>query len=76
VIFTNDGDLREPIRMVAQDFQLPVTVISPDTNVNGSLRNVATSSMPLDTRLLKHCLFSDQLQNADGVTISKPAQWA
>ena len=76
VVFTNDGDLREPIRIVAQDLGLPVTVISPDTNVNGSLRNVATASMPLDIKLLKRCVFPDKLTNTDGVIITKPANWA
>lgn len=75
VVITNDGDLREPIRIVAHDLKLPVTVISPDTNVNGSLRSVASASKPLDTKLVRKCLFPDQLTNSDGVIITKPASW-
>jgi len=76
LVITNDGDLQEPIRIVTRDLQLPVTVISPDITVNGTVRNVATSATPLDVKLLKRCLFPDQLVSSNGVPISKPARWA
>ena len=65
----------EPIRIVSQDLTLPVTVISPDLTVNGTVRNVATVALPLDVKLLKHCLYPDQSVNADVVRVSKPVQW-
>jgi hypothetical protein len=76
LVITNDGDLREPVRIVAQDLQLPVTVISPDLTVNGTIRNVATVATPLDIKLLKRCLFPDALVSTDGRPITKPASWA
>jgi len=75
LVFTYYGDLREPIRLVAQDLHLPVAVISPDLTVNGTLRKVATSAQPLDVTCLKRCLFPDNLANASGVPISKPSSW-
>lgn len=76
LVITNDGDLVEPVRIVTQDIGLPVTVISPDVNINGKLRTVATEAKTLDTKLFRNCLFSDQLTNAAGVPITKPQQWS
>lgn len=75
-VITNDGDLQEPIRLVANDLRLPVIVVSPDLTVNGTLRKVATSARPLDISCLKRCLFPDQLTNSKGLPISKPAAWS
>lgn len=76
LVITNDGDLREPIRIVTQDLNVPVILVSPDLTVNGTIRNVATAAVPLDIKLLKHCLFPNQLMNANGIPISKPKAWS
>ncbi|MCA9879428.1 MAG: NYN domain-containing protein, partial [Thermomicrobiales bacterium] len=76
IVVTNDGDLREPIKIVVHELGLPVHIISPDVTINGTLRNVATSASSLDTRMLRHCLFPPTLVNADGVAISRPPTWA
>lgn len=76
LVITNDGDLQEPIRVVTQDLHLPVTVVSPDLTINGTIRKVATTATLLDVTLLKRCLFPNELVNAGGWRISKPAAWS
>jgi hypothetical protein len=76
LLISNDSDLMEAIRIATRDFGRVVHVLSPDINVNLALTSVATSAYPLDTKLLKRCLFPPTLTNAAGVVVSRPPAWA
>ena len=75
-VISNDSDLAEAVRIATKEAGKSVHVISPDINVSSALTIVATSATPLDTKLLKKCLFPETLSNANGVLISRPDTWA
>lgn len=73
-IITNDTDLKEPMRMVVQEANLPVTLLTPSNNPAKSLRDLAT-----DVRHLSPYLgvsqFPDPVIAPDGRHIAKPIDW-
>lgn len=75
IVITNDGDLREAIRIAVAEAGRIVHVKSPDLSVNNVLKSVATSADVLDVRLLRDCLFPDTMVNAQGFSISRPPEW-
>jgi hypothetical protein len=73
-VITNDTDLREPIRIVAQEAKLPITLLSPVSKPAESLRNVATYVRHID-RYLAKAQFPNPLVGPDGQPINKPQDW-
>lgn len=74
LVISNDSDLVTPIRMVANDLKLPVTVLNPHPYDSFELRKVASFHRKLRARELKSCQFPAVLQDRNG-TISKPSSW-
>lgn len=78
VLISNDADLVEPIRLVRNDLNLPVGVLSPHRpsgKPSYHLQRVATFYRTVDRSLLSACHFPITLTDAEGRTIRKPATW-
>ena len=73
-VLTNDTGLTEPLRIVTQDCQLPVTLLSPVGKPATSLVHVSTSIRHIQP-YLGPCQLPHQLQAPNGRTISKPSEW-
>jgi hypothetical protein len=73
VVITNDTDLKEPLRIVAQEAKLPITLLTPVGNPAEDLRRLVTH-----VRHLQPCLgvsqFSNPVIGPKGL-ITKPADW-
>jgi len=76
VVLSNDTDLCEPIRIVAQDFGLPVVVVSPrgHQKVANALRRVASEARGLRIAPVGDSQFPETLTDAQG-TFTRPASW-
>jgi uncharacterized LabA/DUF88 family protein len=73
-IVTNDTDLKEPLRMVVQEANLPVTLLTPSNNPSKSLRDLATDVRHLSS-YLGVSQFPDPVIAPDGRRIAKPTDW-
>jgi uncharacterized LabA/DUF88 family protein len=73
-IVTNDTDLKEPIRMVVQEANLPVTLLTPSDKPAKSLKDLATDVRHLNP-YLGVSQFPDPVIGRDGRLIAKPADW-
>lgn len=73
-VLTNDTDLVEPIRIVTQEFGLPVTLLTPVAKPSPSLTNAATYVRHIRP-YLGPCQFATQLTAANGRIITKPTGW-
>lgn len=83
VVISNDTDLKEPIRIVTEEFRKPVIVLAPmraakagqkSRYVAQDLQNVATIAVKIDTASLPQSQFPNQFKDAHG-TITRPASW-
>ncbi|MFZ9398923.1 MAG: NYN domain-containing protein [Ilumatobacteraceae bacterium] len=76
VVISNDTDLQEPVRMVAQELGRRVTVVNPRGHRQPAvaLRRVATDVRNLRIAALTASQFSDELHDEIGV-FSKPMGW-
>jgi len=73
VVFSNDTDLVEPIRMVAVERQKPVTVVCPGRWAMATgLQRVATHQRHIRKPMLAAAQFPDPIS---GTTIRKPIGW-
>lgn len=73
VVFSNDTDLVEPIRMVAVERQKPVTVVCPGRwSMAPGLQRVATHQRHIHRSMLAASQFPDPIT---GTTIRKPLNW-
>lgn len=73
VVISNDTDLVEPIRIVVQELNKPVTLLSPSRfGASKPLAAVASSVRHIHAAHLKASLFPDTLP---GTEIIKPATW-
>lgn len=75
VLFTNDTDFLEPIKLVRARFGLEVIVVSPDVTISKELKKAASAGWVLDRGLLFTCQLPDQLIDSAGRIIHKPVQW-
>jgi len=73
-VLTNDTDLCEPIRIVTQELNLPVILLSPTSKPAASLQKVATSVRHIDP-YLGPSQFPSTIQMSCGKPIVKPAGW-
>lgn len=71
-VISNDTDLVEPIRIVAQEVGKPVGLLSPVSNPSSHLRAVASFVRRISVSDLAACQFADPLP---GTTIARPASW-
>lgn len=73
-VLTNDTDLVEPIRIVTQEFKLPVTLLCPTPKPSVSLTNVSTTMRHI-TPYIGPCLLPDPVTDTRGQQIFKPTGW-
>jgi hypothetical protein len=75
-VITNDSDLCEPIRILTQEFGLPVGVLNPHHYFRRSraLFNAASSFDQINMGDLAACQFSPILKDSKG-SFTKPAGW-
>jgi uncharacterized LabA/DUF88 family protein len=71
VVISNDTDLCEPIRVVAQELKMPVGLLSPVDSPAKELTAVST----FVRRIKKSALKSTQFPDAVKVGIEKPQKW-
>lgn len=72
-VFSNDTDLVEPIRMVAVERNIPVTVVCPGRwNMAESLERVSTYQRHIRKPMLMASQFPNPIPNT---TIQKPSSW-
>lgn len=84
IVMTNDTDLKEPIRIVTQEFRKPVVVLAPMRDpqpgqkpryIAQDLQNVATFATRINTASLPLSQFPTSLVDTRGATITKPIGW-
>jgi hypothetical protein len=76
VIISNDSDLCEPIRIVQDEFQVPVGLLIPHSRPSEALRRLS----PAFIKQIRHgplsaSQFPAKLTDARGRTIRKPPAW-
>lgn len=76
VVVSNDSDLVEPIRLVAQEIGKPVGLLSPVKNPNPELEAVASFTRRIRPRHLEMAQFPESLQMPDGRWIRRPSHWS
>jgi hypothetical protein len=74
VLVTNDSDLAEPVRIVAQELNLPIGVLNPHQHHSAELKRLATFMKRIRQADLMASQFPDPMKDAKGV-FSKPAGW-
>ncbi len=74
LVITNDSDLCEPIRIVAEELGLPVGVANPHPARNRSRVLRGSFFKQIRTSTLAGCQFPAMMKDATG-TITRPASW-
>lgn len=83
VVISNDTDLKEPIRIVTEEFRKPVVVLAPMRDpkpgqkpryVAQDLQNAATIAIKINTASLPLSQFPTPLVDSHG-TFTKPVTW-
>jgi hypothetical protein len=74
VLITNDSDLAEPVRIVAQELHMPVGILNPHQHHSKELQRYATFVKRIRQGHLLASQFSATLRDAKG-PFSKPAGW-
>jgi uncharacterized LabA/DUF88 family protein len=83
VVISNDSDLKEPIRIVTEEFHKPVIVLVPmrisspgqkKRRIAQDLKDVATIAIPIDSANLTTSQFPNTLSDKHG-QIHKPVSW-
>jgi len=73
VVITNDTDLTEPIRIVAEELKKPVGVICPSPKIAGDLQRVASFVRKLSHARLRAAQFPDEIE---GTSLRRPESWS
>jgi hypothetical protein len=73
-VITNDTDLKEPIRIVVEEANLPLTLLTPVPRPSPDLQGLATHVRNLEA-YLGVSQFPSTVVASDGHTMSKPADW-
>ena len=73
-VLTNDTDLVEPIRIVTQEFGLPVTLLTPCDKPSTTLAKVSSAVRHIRP-YIGPCQLPPQLTGRNGRVIVKPASW-
>jgi uncharacterized LabA/DUF88 family protein len=73
-ILTNDTDLTEPVRIVAEELKFPIILLSPLSTPAASLVKYATEVRHI-TPYLGPCQFPNPVIGKNGRQISKPVGW-
>jgi uncharacterized LabA/DUF88 family protein len=73
-VISNDTDLEEPVRIVAQELKKGVALLHPMKYPSGKLGQYATTTRRIRAGALRASLFPDELTDSVG-TFRKPASW-
>jgi hypothetical protein len=75
IVITNDSDLEEPIRLVAQG-GVPVGIVNPHRGPdNARLKAAATFTIPFRREVVAHCQLPNPMIGRNGKQIHKPREW-
>ncbi|MGA8872642.1 MAG: NYN domain-containing protein [Candidatus Acidiferrales bacterium] len=74
VLVTNDSDLLEPVRIVRQEFNLPVGILNPHQHHSAALKTQATFMKRIRQSDVAACQFPAVMKHAKG-TFHKPTAW-
>jgi len=74
VVISNDSDLREPVRIVRQELNLPVGIFNPHQTHSRELQEFATFRKRIRESDLVNSQFPDTLQDTKGI-FRKPRGW-
>lgn len=74
IVISNDSDLVEPIKMVINELNIPVIVVSPFANNSFELKKIASSVRHIRNGVLGVSQFSEELSDEVG-TFRKPTSW-
>jgi uncharacterized LabA/DUF88 family protein len=74
VLVTNDSDLLEPVRIVRQEFNLPVGILNPHQHHSAALKTQATFMKRIRQSDVAACQFPAVMKDAKG-TFHKPTAW-
>lgn len=75
VVLSNDTDLVEPIRIVTEELNLPVGLMSPVSKPAADLEKYASFVKHIRKDHLKKSQFDNPVINNDGKEIHKPKKW-
>lgn len=76
VVITNDTDLAEPLRIVSQEAQKKLVLLSPVSNPAGSLKSVISGApLFINSSHLKSSQFPDPHTDKNGRQLNKPTDW-
>lgn len=73
-VLTNDTDLCEPVRIVIQEFGLPVVLLTPTSRPAESVRQLATRVRHISP-YIGPCQLPDPAIDGAGRPVSKPIGW-
>lgn len=74
VLITNDSDLAEPVRIIRQEFALPIGILNPHEHHSVQLKKLATFLKRIRQSHLIASQFPVDLRDAKGM-FHKPANW-
>ncbi len=74
VLVTNDSDLLEPVRIVRQEFNLPVGILNPHQHHSAALKTQATFMKRIRQSDVAACQIPAVMKHAKG-TFHKPTAW-
>ncbi len=74
VVISNDSDLVGPVKIVIQEMNLPVIVVSPFERNTIELKKIATFCKQIRKGVLHASQFENTLTDIVG-EITKPIQW-
>jgi len=76
VVVSNDSDLKEPVRLVRQEFGKPVGVLRVNAEPRGCVfHDMVDFIRPLRVAHFENSQFPDILPLSDGARVSRPAEW-
>lgn len=73
-LISNDTDLVEPLRVIREELDKGVALLSPTTHPSPALAKYATTMRQIRPGVLKASQFPDDLEDANG-PFSKPSSW-
>ena len=74
VLITNDSDLAEPVRIVPEEFELPIGVLNPHEHHSVQLKKLATFLKRIRSHIWSQASFRLISKTRRGV-FHKPANW-
>lgn len=76
IVVSGDSDLAPPISLVREHFSNNRIVVAfPPMRRSLALTHVATTTLQIWDRTLKVCQLPESVTKADGVVLSRPAEW-